>query len=1019
MPITHSCHLTLALAALALLATPAAAATKPVVRGTLSRWPTPARNVLGAVTAIDADSGAIVGTAAAPKGHYRLALPTGTYILIGRASDLRRGRARFLSSNVVALGKRGQTVDLPGDPPLKAKRPAPRSIARAATAGGSGGSVGIGGIPVTTATGSGMHGGNAIDPLVQGLLPQCQKSDEKLIDISKQVTEARRREQQFSDDGRTETRLTVDESQPDRIVTGKVTVDADGKPVVDITITDGKTGAIIDHVRTAGDKDSSIDDVGDLLRRVGKGVGQRDCKPDPPPPAAARATRPGQSGPGAQGARHDAAGRDALRADHHHLLRLRGRHQHAVQRRGRADLPRRLVRVAHRDARRVGGRRDAVGVLAAQRHDQLGPERRPLLQRDAEPTGRARPVLQHDDGLPAPAQGHRPQDVARPDRRRPGMGHVPGLQRHDRRQRLLVLPRVLLRATSSPPAAGRRVHAAVVRRLGAERRPARRPVGHAPRQLPAHLQLGLRRRWPDLHAGRQPPERHHAVEGLSLKTPRARADCNEHMTHLSVVALGVCSAFLIAAPATQAGGLTTTFDETGAEQAYTVPAATTRIHVRAVGAGGFQNGGAGAVVDTDLPVTPGETLYVEVGDNHGWNGGGQGYFGAGGGASDVRTTSISGDPATSLASRLVVAGGGGAGSLDFAGGSGGLVPSAGGGPLAGQPATASAGGAPAGGAGAGALGQGGDGELHGGSGGGGYYGGGGAGGNAQNGTDSGGGAGSNHVAPDALDTSITTNTGQPNGKVTITTGPATVVADAPVTFGSRAIGTVGAHQLTLVDTGFGPFETTGDATISGPGALDYILGSTTCIGWVATCRIPVLFSPTTIGERTATLTVYTSDDAGSLEVPLSGTGIAAADDTDHADDAPASITYVTQVLTPAPASATAPALPAPAPVPASAKPMTAAKMVLATCHAGRSQGKPALRCRLVSVPAGATLPAKSRLTATLTNRSARYATGTARTIKGVTQLLLTPSRHIAFGRYSTLTLSAHGHKTVRTAVVMG
>jgi hypothetical protein len=262
-----------------------AATTKPIVRGTLSRWPTPAKNVLGAVTAIDANSGAIVGTAAAPKGSYRLALPTGTYILIGRASDLRRGRARFLSSNVVALGQRGQTVDLPGDPPLKAKRATPRTLARAAATGGSGGSVGIGGIPVTTASGLGLHGGNGIDPLVQGLLPQCQKNDEKLIDISKQVTEARAREQQFSDDGRTETRLTVDQSTPDRIVTGKVTIDADGKPVVDITITDGKTGEVIDHVRTAGDKDSTIDDVGDLLRRVGRGVGQRDCKPDPQPPA--------------------------------------------------------------------------------------------------------------------------------------------------------------------------------------------------------------------------------------------------------------------------------------------------------------------------------------------------------------------------------------------------------------------------------------------------------------------------------------------------------------------------------------------------------------------------------------------------------------------------------------------------------------------------------------------------------------------------------------------------------------
>jgi hypothetical protein len=93
-------------------------------------------------------------------------------------------------------------------------------------------------------------------------------------------------------------------------------------------------------------------------------------------------------------------------------------------------------------------------------------------------------------------------------------------------------------------------------------------------------------------------------------------------------------------------------------------------------------------------------------------------------------------------------------------------------------------------------------------------------------------------------------------------------------------------------------------------------------------------------------------------------------------------------------------------------------MVLATCHAGRSQGKPALRCRMISVPAGATLPTTSRLNATLTNRSAHYASGTARTAKGITQLLLTPSRHIGAGRYSTLTLSAHGHKTVRTAVVM-
>lgn len=484
-----------------------------------------------------------------------------------------------------------------------------------------------------------------------------------------------------------------------------------------------------------------------------------------------------------------------------------------------------------------------------------------------------------------------------------------------------------------------------------------------------------------------------------------RADCDEDMTRSTVVTLGVCSALLIAAPAAQAGGAVNTFPAIGAEQTYTVPAATTQIHVHAVGSSGSQNGGQGAIVDTDLPVTPGETLYVEVGDSSGFNGGGHGNSGTGGGASDVRTESISGDPSASLASRLVVAGGGGAsgaGPTHSAGGSGGPVPSAGAGPLPGQPGTALTGGAPAGGGGAGTLGQGGAGDQDGGGGGGGYYGGGGASGDYWSGTDSGGGAGSNYVSPDAFNTTITTTTMWPSGTVTITTGPATVVADAPVTFGAHTIGTVGARQLTLVDTGVGPFAITGGATISGPGALDYILASGNCVGWVATCSIPVLFSPVTTGDRTATLSVPTSDDAGPLQVPLSGTGVAAADATP-------SVTNVTQVL--------APTLPSPAPAPPQPA-ASAPKMVLATCHTGRSQGKPALRCRAVSVPAGTSLPSKSLLTATLTNRHARYATGTARTSRGITQLLLTPSRRIAPGRYSTLTLSAPGHTTVRTAVVM-
>jgi len=133
-----------------------------------------------------------------------------------------------------------------------------------------------------------------------------------------------------------------------------------------------------------------------------------------------------------------------------------------------------------------------------------------------------------------------------------------------------------------------------------------------------------------------------------------------------------------------------------AQQTFTVPAGVASINVIATGGSGggaycmyylWANGYAGqgsvgwavsgglaAVVSTELSVTPGQTLYVEVGGagsstlplyssipsgGPGWNGGGAGEDGGagGGGASDVRA--ISDTAAGSLQSRLVVAGGGG------------------------------------------------------------------------------------------------------------------------------------------------------------------------------------------------------------------------------------------------------------------------------------------------------------------------------------------------------------------------
>ena len=123
-----------------------------------------------------------------------------------------------------------------------------------------------------------------------------------------------------------------------------------------------------------------------------------------------------------------------------------------------------------------------------------------------------------------------------------------------------------------------------------------------------------------------------------------------------------------------------TFAFTGSEQTYHVPTGIHSVRVKAIGAPGGDKayegaGGYGAKLVADLAVTPGQTLYVEVGGDgdgsdlstSGWNGGGvsadtDNLAGWGGGASDVRFKP--GTSATALHSRVVVAGGGaGAGSV--------------------------------------------------------------------------------------------------------------------------------------------------------------------------------------------------------------------------------------------------------------------------------------------------------------------------------------------------------------------
>jgi hypothetical protein len=269
---------------------------------------------------------------------------------------------------------------------------------------------------------------------------------------------------------------------------------------------------------------------------------------------------------------------------------------------------------------------------------------------------------------------------------------------------------------------------------------------------------------------------------------------------LAVVVALTSSGSAAAAPSACLTG-SASFVYTGNEQCYTVPAGVTSVHVTAHGAAGgaaVSPGGNGALASGNVAVTPGETIYVEVGGTGSaggtstatpaFNGGGSAFSnfgldngGGGGGASDVRTTScaatcVSGGDATSLGSRLVMAGGGGGAGGNGNVGTGGAGGAAGtdnsGGAQAGGAGTAADGGGPgtqsAGGTGGvqtsgsgvgsgttgadGALGAGGRGgqsttinvTAFGGGGGGGDFGGGGGGAVGFGGSAGGGGGGSSH-----------------------------------------------------------------------------------------------------------------------------------------------------------------------------------------------------------------------------------------------------------------------------------
>lgn len=326
----------------------------------------------------------------------------------------------------------------------------------------------------------------------------------------------------------------------------------------------------------------------------------------------------------------------------------------------------------------------------------------------------------------------------------------------------------------------------------------------------------------------------------------------------AIALLSTASVLLVAgAPAEAAsscvaGGpsTSTALGYTGSEQCYVVPAGVTSAQIVAVGGSSTYFGGNadGAKVTGTVAVTPGSTLYVEVGGAPdvssvsnalgfagGFNGGGAGGDGSGGsggdnggagggGASDVQTCSMEGSSCQLTAAsgdpRLIVAGGAGGvgsqgqggsaggtnsgagdgGAASVAGGTGGT--GAGGGAHGGTFAIAGNAGTPGQG-GAGGIGAGISGYGGGGGGGGGYTGGGG--GSAGQSDGGGGGGGGSSDGPTG--TTITTASAGEAPSVTITPAAAITLTSSqspatighPVTFTATVFGDRPVGTVTFVD----------------------------------------------------------------------------------------------------------------------------------------------------------------------------------------------------------------------------
>jgi hypothetical protein len=217
------------------------------------------------VEAVSLSDGTVAASEVAPGASYSLRVPAGPYLVVGSALDPAHGRARSAYRAV-------QAPAASGGPDLALTMRKLSSSASDATSGSTTTSVAIGNITITGP--DGFIPGVAQGGLISGLLPVCQAAGSKVIDHSTTVENAIAQEQKLAQQGQLAVRFEFNPITPDFEISGAITVGPGGGPLADLTVTDTKTGKVVQHIKAGGDP-ADWEDISHWEAIIGAGAGKK------------------------------------------------------------------------------------------------------------------------------------------------------------------------------------------------------------------------------------------------------------------------------------------------------------------------------------------------------------------------------------------------------------------------------------------------------------------------------------------------------------------------------------------------------------------------------------------------------------------------------------------------------------------------------------------------------------------------------------------------------------------------